>query len=166
MHNSNFGKFQVSARTVQKMYHREAQKHLRRAVKIIDRSCFGMLNCFEWDAKTKRVIPLRTGPKWRNFRILCNIFIFLLGPVFVTRSFLITRSSPSNQGSLVAIVVTFAATLFVVALIPIAWNLRQLSGTKKYIYVFETTMRLERYFEGTYVCKLFGSMLDNVCITT
>lgn len=148
------------------MYHREAQKHLRRAVKIIDRSCFGMLNCFEWDAKTKRVIPLRTGPKWRNFRILCNIFIFLLGPVFVTRSFLITRSSPSNQGSLVAIVVTFAATLFVVALIPIAWNLRQLSGTKKYIYVFETTMRLERYFEGTYVCKLFGSMLDNVCITT
>lgn len=129
------------------MYHDEAVKQLCRAVRLIKWSCFGMAYCFEWNVKTKHVIRLANGPKYLNFQILCNLLMSLVAPIFLAGSYFLAVS-PTHETPASTLVITFVGTLVLMAFVPMAWNLGRLSGPKKYVHVYEATLKLERHFEG------------------
>lgn len=130
------------------MYYDEALKHLRRAVLVIQRSCFRLAYCFEWETKTNQAIPLGNGRKYRNFQIICYLFIFFLAPAILSRSYHLAMSPP-GQESPTATGITYAATIVVTGFVPMVWNLKKSSGPRKYVYVYQATMKLEKRSEGT-----------------
>ncbi|OXA49515.1 hypothetical protein Fcan01_16037 [Folsomia candida] len=119
------------------MYHDKALKHMHRAIHAIQRSTFRKAYCFHWDSKKRRAIALQNGKKYRNFQILCNIFIFLLTPVFIARS--CHLATTIRQETPTSIAVTFTVSAAVTGFIPLAWFLRRPSGPRKYVFVYDAT---------------------------
>lgn len=71
----------------------------------------------------------------------------LVAPIFLAGSYFLAVS-PTHETPASTLVITFVGTLVLMAFVPMAWNLGRLSGPKKYVHVYEATLKLERHFEG------------------
>ncbi|OXA49514.1 hypothetical protein Fcan01_16036 [Folsomia candida] len=128
------------------MYQDKALEHIHRTIHAIQRSTFRQAYCFHWDSKKRWTIPLQNGTKYRNFQILCNLFIFLFTPAFIARS--CHLATTIRQETPTSIAVTFMAAAVLTGSVPLLLFLRRPSGPKKYIFLYNATLRLEKYLEA------------------